>query len=215
MQLSYEQRKALDALEAVALDSHLVDAELEGFSNATMYSLVRKGLAIHEGDNLWRITLGGLAYVRHGIEPKQREQVKVLATHEIIDQILHFIQDNPMCTVADLDANIDAHKDTIRYHVKALKKKGVIHDGDTRPYRLTLTRPHETQMHLDPNEQRVVDYLQERQPCARRTIALNTGIPEGTINGVLNRLRQRKIVDTLINNAPGRKPTFSWFLIDK
>jgi len=215
MQLSYQQQKALKALEAVALDSHLVDAELEGISNATMYSLVRKGLAAHEGDNLWRITLGGLANARDGIEPKQKEQVKVLATHEIIDQILHFIQDNPNCTIADLDANIDAHKDTIRYHIKGLKQQGLIDDGDTRPYRLTLTQPHETQIHLDPNEQRVIDYLQERQPCARRTIAINTGIPEGTITGVLNRLRQRKLVDTLINNAAGRKPTFQWFLTTK
>ena len=215
MKLSYEQQKALDALEDVSIHGHLIDAEMEGFSNATMYSLVRKGLAMHEGDNLWRITLGGLAYQRHGIQPKQREQVKVLATREIIDQILHFIQDNPNCTVKDLHANIEAHKDTIRYHVNALRKKGLIDDGNTRPYRFTLTQPHETQQYFDPNEQRVVDYLTDRQPCARRTIAINTGIPEGTISGVLNRLRERKIVDVLINKNPGRGATFGWYLAEK
>ena len=215
MQLSYEQRKALDALEAVALDSHLVDAELEGFSNATMYSLVRKGLAIHEGDNLWRITLGGLAYARDGIEPKQREQVKALSSHQITDDIMHFIQDNPNCTVKEIHASVKAHLDTIRYHLKALKQKGLVDDGGTRPYKFTVTQPHETQIHLDPNEQRVVHYLQERQPASRRTIALDTGIPEGTITGVLNRLRERKLIDALINHETGRKPTFLWFLIDK
>ena len=213
MQLSYEQQKALDALEAVSMDSHLVDAELEGFSNATMYSLVRKGLAVHEGDNLWRITLGGLNYVRHGIEPKERGKLKTLASHEIIDQILHYIQNNPRCTIKDLHENIDCHKDTIRYHLKNLRKKGLVDDGNTRPYKLTVTQPHETQVHLDPNEQRVVDYLQERQPASRRSIALNTGIPEGTITGVLNRLRSRKLIDALINDETGRKPTFLWSLI--
>ena len=65
---------------------------------------------------------------------KEKAQEKTKENHnEIQDRILKLIKENPQITIAKISESLAITNDSARYHVKKMKKNGVIeHCGSTK-----------------------------------------------------------------------------------
>jgi len=98
MKLPARQREALDLLHTASKTNTLVDEEISVHRN-TLSSLREKRMAHHVGEGLWRITLGGVAYIKAGRAPQARRKIptaervlvalegQALTAREIAEQI--------------------------------------------------------------------------------------------------------------------------------
>lgn len=202
MNLTPTQYKALHQLHKSHQKNELYDLDEHNTNRAQLRKLTEQKLATNLGDNLYRITLKGIATIN--TIPRQVTR----------QDILHYLHRNPYKTSIEIAAALHTKLKRVMdmthhmHKAKQLKRHGTRYERYWTP-----NQPHYTHYDITPFEYRVYTYIKKKQPTTSQKIRNNLKTSQLKTHKALRNLHEKQLITT--TTPPKPSPYKHWIITNQ